>query len=189
MGVTYVRRFRMEFDLVNTPIVRPMIPEGYRWLAWDAALRERHAAAKYESFHCEIDSRVFPCLGGLEGCRRLMRDISRQRAFLPDATWLITYQSDFSDQAFDCGTIQGLAQTANVGAVQNVGVVPEHRGLGLGRALVLRALHGFRNAELRRAVLEVTAENTPAVELYRSIGFRLARTMYKAVAAEPVPVS
>jgi ribosomal protein S18 acetylase RimI-like enzyme len=29
--------------------------------------------------------------------------------------------------------------------------------------------------------LEVTGDNVPAVELYRSIGFTLVRTMYKAL--------
>jgi len=36
-------------------------------------------------------------------------------------------------------------------------------------------------AEVRdkRTDLEVTAENEPAINLYRSIGFRLTRTLYK----------
>jgi hypothetical protein len=65
-----------------------------------------------------------------------------------------------------------------------VGVVPEHRKLGLGRALVLKALIGFRNARQTRAYLDVTARNTNAVNLYRDIGFQLARTSYKAVEEE-----
>src|SRR5438876_101155 len=79
------------------------------------------------------------------------------------------------------GTIQGVVQTGQWGAVQNVGVAPEHRGRGLGRALVLKSLSGFRTAGVPRVYLEVTARNTAAVQLYRSLGFRLARTTYKAV--------
>ncbi|MGE3314430.1 MAG: GNAT family N-acetyltransferase, partial [Planctomycetaceae bacterium] len=119
------------------------------------------------------------------GCQRLMYEISRQDTFLASATWLITQDSDTGRGMLDCGTIQGLAHTANIGAVQNVGVHPEHRGLGLGRALVLKSLEGFRSAGLRRVYLEVTSDNTPAVELYRSVGFEQARTMYKVVEAEP----
>jgi ribosomal protein S18 acetylase RimI-like enzyme len=68
-----------------------------------------------------------------------------------------------------------------IGAIQNLGVVPEHRGRGLGRALVHQALIGFRDSGLDRAYLEVTAENQGAVVLYRSLGFRRAKTLYKAV--------
>jgi len=60
-------------------------------------------------------------------------------------------------------------------------VIPSHRGIGLGRALVHRTLAGFQEAGLRRAYLEVTAENNAAVQLYRSLGFRRAKTLYKAV--------
>ena len=55
-----------------------------------------------------------------------------------------------------------------IGAIQNLGVVPAYRGMGLGRALVRQALDGFYQAGLRRAYLEVTAENSAAVQLYRS---------------------
>ena len=55
-----------------------------------------------------------------------------------------------------------------IGAIQNLGVVPEYRGQGLGRALVRQALEGFYQAGLRRAYLEVTAENSAAVRLYRT---------------------
>lgn len=185
--MTYVRRFRMEIDLANRHDAHATLPDGYQWLAWHPSLLQRHAAAKYHSFHDEIDSRVFPCLGSMHGCSKLMQEIARQDTFLPTATWLITQDGDVRRGMLDCGTIQGLAHTAAVGAVQNVGVHPEHRGLGLGRALVLKALEGFRKAGLRRVYLEVTGENTPAVELYRSLGFEHARTMYKVVEGEPVP--
>jgi len=81
-------------------------------------------------------------------------------------------------------------QPGRWGAIQNVGVVPEYRGRGLGRALVLQCLAGFQAAGVPRVYLEVTACNLPAVQLYRSIGFCLARTTYRAVECveSPVPV-
>ncbi len=54
--------------------------------------------------------------------------------------------------------------------------------------MVLKNLEGFRSAGLERVYLEVTAENLPAVSLYDSLGFRLVRTMYKAVKVEPARV-
>lgn len=199
MGVMYFKRFRMEIDLLRTRLPDPVLPEGYAWVPWTPATLNRHADVKYESFRSEIDSEVFPCLGQPAGCRRLMGEIAQRNTFLPQATWLISCQLPPADAADerptmsltysgwrmeDCGTIQGLAQPGAIGAVQNVGIVPQHRGMGLGRALVLKALSGFRDARMVRVYLEVTAKNTLAVQLYRSIGFRLTRTTYKSVESE-----
>jgi len=80
-----------------------------------------------------------------------------------------------------CGTIQGMRDRSGMGAVQNLGIVPGHRGRGLGTALLHSALAGFGQAGLTKAFLEVTAQNDGAIKLYRRLGFRRARTVYKAV--------
>src|SRR5262249_30902733 len=123
----------------------------------------------------EIDACVFPCLGDRYGCQRLMREIRRKPGFLPGSTWLVT------GPAGDVATVQGVIDRGPIGAVQNLGVVPGYRGMGLGSALIRQALAGFVRAGMRRAYLEVTAENAGAVRLYRSVGFRRAKTLYKAV--------
>ena len=184
MGFTYFKRFRMEIDLSHIATEEPALPAGYQWLAWQASILDRHAHAKYESFRSEIDAKVFPCLGNADGCRRLMQEIAGRDSFLPAATWLLAYRDPDSGELCDCGTIQGLAQQGALGAIQNVGIVPEQRRQGLGRMLVLKALQGFRSSQLTRAYLEVTARNTMAVNLYRSMGFQIARTVYKAVEEE-----
>ncbi len=183
----FFRRYRMELPVANVTLPRPELTTEIRFVRWDPKLIDRHAHVKYESFRGELDSTVFPCLGDLSACRRLMHEISEQDGFVPSATWLIVRKS-FSDDLVspDCGTIQGLAASRALGAIQNVGVIPETRGLGLGRALVLRSLHGFKAAGMRRVYLEVTAANQPAVALYRSLGFRVLRTMYKASAEAPL---
>ena len=53
---------------------------------------------------------------------------------------------------------------------------------------MLKNLAGFRDVGLERVYLEVTAENLPAVSLYDSLGFRLVRTMYKAVKVQAARV-
>jgi hypothetical protein len=62
-----------------------------------------------------------------------------------------------------------------------VGTTPEHRNRGIGKALVAKALCGFQMAGINRVYLEVTAQNSGAVRLYRRIGFRHVKTVYKAV--------
>lgn len=174
MPITYYKRFRMEIDLDGS-IVPPSLPEPFSWVAWDEMLINCHAEVKFLSFQDEIDSQVFPCLGERAGCQRLMREIRRKPGFLPVATWLIACPEGY------CGTVQGVMDRGPIGAIQNVGVVPGYRGQGLGTALVKKTLEGFYLAGLRRAYLEVTAENTTAVNIYRELGFRKAKTLYKAV--------
>ncbi len=174
MAITYFKRFRMEIDLDGS-LPPPVLAPPFRFVPWDEDRLELHAEVKYLSFRAELDSHVFPCLGELSGCLRLMREIRRKPGFLPGATWLI-------EGPEGCvATIQGVMDRGPIGAIQNVGVVPGYRGLGLGRCLVRQALEGFYQAGLRRAFLEVTAENAAAVRLYRQIGFRKAKTLYRAV--------
>ena len=73
------------------------------------------------------------------------------------------------------GTIQGL-QSEGWGAIQNLGIAPQHRGRGLGSLLVLRAAGGFRSVGLTRMHLEVTTDNTAAIRLYERLGFEVATT-------------
>ena len=181
MGLTYFKRYRMEIDVAGRPRREMDAPPGYRLQPWDDSLLEIHAQAKYNSFRLEIDSNVFPCLGEYDGCLRLMREITRKETFVPQATWLAVYQPQADDAAEYCGTIQGIRDRTGLGAIQNIGISPEHRGQGLGSALILRNLDGFRRAGLRRVFLEVTAQNTAAIRLYHRLGFSKVRTVYKAV--------
>jgi RimJ/RimL family protein N-acetyltransferase len=190
MQTRYFKRYRMEIDFRRTMIPPPVLPEGYRWCAWHPCHFRRHAAVKWASFYREVDSRLFLSLATYRGCLELMRGIIRHEGFHPVSTWLIESVEEgmFGEagmpeetrhlRAPACGTIQGLRQSKVLGSIQNVGIVPEHRGLGLGRALVLKALAGFRAYGLVRVYLDVTADNHAAVELYRSIGFRHTKTRY-----------
>jgi len=175
---TYFKRFRMDADLTAARVSPPLRP-WYRFVPWSEALIDVHARAKFRSFRDEIDAMVFPCLGNLEGCRRLMREIRNKPGFLPDATWLIACGHSPEDLQW-CGTIQGVSD-GGFGLIQNIGIVPGHRGIGLGSCLIEQALAGFRGRGLRQASLEVTADNHRAVRLYQRLGFRRVRTVYKVV--------
>ena len=179
MSLTFFKRYRMEIDLVGRDLFWPILPKRYRLLAWGDSLLDSHAWAKYHSFCEEIDASVFPCLGEYAGCRRLMREITRKEGFVPLATWLaVSYDNPTGRQEL-CGTIQGLRHRSNIGAVQNLGIVPSHRGCGLGTAMLFRALRGFRQSGVGRVYLEVTAENDGAIRLYDRLGFVTVKTVFK----------
>jgi mycothiol synthase len=63
------------------------------------------------------------------------------------------------------------------GCVNSLVVSPSERGRGTGRALFLAGVRTLRERGRERIRLSVRAENTPAVSLYRSVGFETADTM------------
>ncbi len=179
MGLTYFKRFRMEFDLSDSIPPSGRVPEGYELVPYCEDLLREHAMAKYLSFRQELDANVFPCLGRRDGCLRLMREITSRATFIPEATWLCRFRDPESGRLEPIGTIQGL-QIDDWGAVQNVGIDPIHRGHGLGSILLARAGQGFRRVGLKKMHLEVTTDNTAAIRLYERLGFRKAQVVYKA---------
>lgn len=181
MGITYFKRFRMEYDLRQPLFEAGELPTGYLLLSWADNLLDAHSDTKYRSFRCEIDANVFPCLGDQDGCHRLMREIANRHGFLPGATWLLGCQLPGQRRFEYCGTIQGIVDRRNFGSIQNLGITPEHRQKGLGTHLLRQALLGFREAGLDLASLEVTAQNTGALRLYSRLGFKTVKTVYKAV--------
>jgi mycothiol synthase len=62
------------------------------------------------------------------------------------------------------------------GEIYVIAVDPDFHGLGLGRELTLAGLDHLADTGLRSAILYVAAENTAAVGLYESLGFRIATT-------------
>jgi GNAT superfamily N-acetyltransferase len=179
MSVSYFKRFRMELDLRGQRFLPVFVPPGYRLVPWEPDSLADHAAAMFHGFRHEIDADVFSCLTDLEGCQRLMQEISLKDGFLPEATWLAMCSNHGELEC--CGTIQGIRASHKYGAIQNVGITPSHRGCGLGTALITAALAGFQQAGLPRAYLEVTAQNDRAVRLYKRLGFRRTKTLFKAV--------
>jgi ribosomal protein S18 acetylase RimI-like enzyme len=179
MGITYFRRYRMEIDLAGSLPPAPALAPDYRLAAWDDCLLEAHAETKFRCFCSEMDANVFPSLGDREGCRRLMSEITRRGGFVPEATWLLEYWPPSARKPELCGTIQGVAEE-KLGAIQNVGITPAHRGQGLGTVLLWHSLAGFQAAGVERVFLEVTAQNSGACRLYQRLGFRRTKVVYKA---------
>jgi ribosomal protein S18 acetylase RimI-like enzyme len=201
VAIYHFKRFRMSYDLGQPLWAGGLLP-GYQLVPWDPALLETHAKVKHRSFEQEVDANVFPCFATPSGCRRLVTEIVNRDNFLPQATLLmVPVGADFPVSSPEeparefirrlqrlgvrlsaaCGTIQGLALNGRFGSIQNLGVTPEHRGVGVGAALLRQALIGFRGLGLEHAILEVTADNFAAVRLYQRLGWEIEATQYKSV--------
>ena len=56
--------------------------------------------------------------------------------------------------------------------IRTVGVLPEARGKGLGKKLILRALADLASHGFQECALTVAVQNRNALNLYRNLGFR-----------------
>jgi ribosomal protein S18 acetylase RimI-like enzyme len=74
------------------------------------------------------------------------------------------------------GTV-GLCEERNVVYITSLGVIPVHRGLGLGRAILTWVLDLLRGEGVTTIRLEVQTDNQQALSLYRKCGFR-EQTVY-----------
>ena len=180
--VRHYKRLRMQRDL-REPLEDPQLPDGYQFLPWQPLVQERHAQVQWRAFRDDLDGQLFRCLSSLDGCRRLLRETVHHAQFSPSGTWLVQFQPEPDWPAVDCALIQALVRSGMTGAIQNIGVVPEHRGFGLGRSVLLRTLHEFQRCGVRRATLEVTAGNRNAVRLYQQLGFQVTRVLYRTAEA------
>ncbi|MDR1268517.1 MAG: GNAT family N-acetyltransferase [Planctomycetaceae bacterium] len=171
MPLQYIKRLQMVFDFADFSFPVLKLPLGFRYVEWNPEMLEIHADIKYRGFRNDLDARIFPTFRNYQQCVNLMKSISDSPSFLPAATLLIANGNE--EGLFEyVACIQGMRFSGEIGAVQNIAVLPDYRNRGIGRALLLGSLLGFRQHNIRRVTLEVTAENFPAVKLYTHVGFK-----------------
>jgi ribosomal protein S18 acetylase RimI-like enzyme len=85
------------------------------------------------------------------------------------------------------GTILGFVSSwrddeAGIGFIPNISIAAEHRGKGIGRALLEHVLEDFRRHGLSHARIETLSQNEVGYGLYTSLGFReVARQVHFAM--------
>lgn len=63
------------------------------------------------------------------------------------------------------------------GHIVSVAVLPQYRRVGIGKALVTKAMEKMKTYKAKQCFLEVRISNTPAVNLYKNLGFQITRTI------------
>ena len=69
-------------------------------------------------------------------------------------------------------TLRNWNEHGSVGFVSMTGVHPSYRGKGLGTAVVVSGMRYLSERGVDAVELEVDSENTPALALYRKLGYR-----------------
>ncbi|HVJ86486.1 MAG TPA: N-acetyltransferase [Caulifigura sp.] len=152
-----------------------MLPLEFGWEPWRPERTAAHSAVLYEGFRGGCDAEFMRALSTLEGCHDLIIGTSHHQYFVPEATWLAVHQAGGGVAGLPVCSIQVIGSLSRAARIQNLAVLPGYRGRGIARATLVRSLRNCRALGYDIAELEVTAINTPAVELYRSLGFTLRR--------------
>jgi len=61
------------------------------------------------------------------------------------------------------------------GHIISIGVLPQYRNRGVGRALVQKALQAMTKYKAKECYLEVRVSNLPAINLYEKLGFKVTK--------------
>ncbi len=72
----------------------------------------------------------------------------------------------------------GFSGLMKKGHIVSVAVLPQYRRKGIGEALVNKAVDGMRLYNAKQCFLEVRVTNTPAINLYETLGFEITRTIH-----------
>jgi len=64
-----------------------------------------------------------------------------------------------------------------VGGIYGLGVLPEYRGQGFGREILMKAVKKLREKQAQQILLQVAVKNKNALKLYQSCGFKETSTM------------
>lgn len=70
-----------------------------------------------------------------------------------------------------------LGINGQVGGIYGLGILPEYRGKGYGRDLLISAIEKLKEQNLKDIMLQVVVTNKRALNLYKSCGFQETSTM------------
>ena len=112
-----------------------------------------------------------------------LRQFAQSPEYLPGGLILM-----FSPEGLPCGTLRlEHDEEEDAGFVGTISVDTEHRGRGLGRALVRYSQAQARRNGFKRLFLAVNTDNRRALDLYLSEGFSIVKAMNCMVAPIPAP--
>ena len=143
------------------PVPDPPLPAGYRHASvrWPADLEARVEVHRAAFAPSKMTLEKYRLLGGLPHY-----DARRDRVIVaPDGTF-----AAFANAWFD--------PDALVGELEPVGTHPDHRRLGLGRAVCLAAIRELEGLGAREVIIFTGQSNEAAEALYASLGSVRATT-------------
>jgi ribosomal protein S18 acetylase RimI-like enzyme len=135
-------------------------------------LRLENFSARPELFtrtllHSYEGTRDCPELAGTRSIEEIIQGHKAQGKFRPE-NWRLA----LIDEQPAGVLLLSMLPDVSAWDLSYLGVVPEHRRRGLGRALTVHALHAAEKGGALQFFVAVDSRNTPALALYEALGFR-----------------
>ncbi|MBI2807224.1 MAG: GNAT family N-acetyltransferase [Planctomycetes bacterium] len=154
------RLCQLEHDLRGSNV---SAAPALRFDAFRPALQPEFLATLESTYDGTLDC---PELNGARSMDEILAGHRGQGKFNPDFWWLARIDAQPIGVVMLAEMLDGLTWE-----LAYLGVVPAFRRRGLARAMMRHALDVVRNQIATRLTLAVDARNTPALDLYRSLGF------------------
>ena len=168
-------RLFMMSELNTSPLIvqpRPIqLPGNLRLYPWRAEYYDAVASLIYRSYVGHMDATINDQYRTLQGAQRFLHNIIRFPgcgAFATDNSWVLRDQRTFAIE----GAILSSRVRYDTGHVTQVCISPELRHQGLGHFLLQQCAQEFLRRGITKLSLTVTEANTPALELYKQMGFK-----------------
>ncbi len=143
------------------------LPTGFAWEIFnvhDPSQCERMQAVVQSSFEATLDC---PQLSGFRSPRQIFSGYQSAPGFDPSAWLILTHLSK------DIGCLLTTRhQDAGVLELTYMGLIPQHRGKGVGALLVRQAIQLAMQWQCQQLILAVDRENSPANRAYRDVGMQ-----------------
>ena len=157
----YFWRMRLPAD---QPIPAPQLPEGYTVRTF--------VPGQDEELLMRVRNITFAeHFGSIPYTLELTTYLTRQEDFQPDSVFFAFKDGEIAGYCWSAINAEEIARRKmSVGWIHHLGTVPGHRGVGLGRALLLIGVQHLRQS-VPVVELGMEGKNTTALNLYESVGF------------------
>ena len=171
-GFSQHARLFMTLPLANVSLAHTASPKIVirRWIEQDY---QPSASVITSAYRNHVDSDINDQYRTLSGSLRFLNNIVRFPGcgtFDPESSFVALDKAQALAGIILCSRVRH-----DVGHVTQICVLPEYRSHGVGKALLAATAHNLLQRKFSALSLTVTEANTPAVELYRHLGFETKR--------------
>lgn len=173
-GFSRHARLFMTQALSRPSIASPLLSPDIEIRHWTEQDYQASASIITAAYRNHVDSEINDQYRTLSGSLRFLNNIVRFPGcgtFDPESSFVaVNRRNDWLVGVILCSRVR-----YDTGHVTQVCVLPECRGLGLGKALLAATARSLHQRKFSALSLTVTEANSPAVELYARLGFETKR--------------